>query len=55
MPYDKKSGRTLTNAEARKEFLATRKPYSPKCPCGEWATFGGKCPKCYDREHPGNR
>lgn len=46
MAYDKKTGRTLKGDEIRKNFLDTRMPNSPKCNCGDWASFGGRCNRC---------
>lgn len=49
MPYDKKTGRTLTGEQAEREFRESRMPDSPKCKCGEWASFGGRCNRCNEK------
>lgn len=48
-PYDKETGKTLTGEEARREFLRTRGPYSPKCKCGAWAVYSGLCSRCLEK------
>lgn len=50
MAYDKKTGKTLKGDEMRKAFLDSRMPDSPRCSCGDWASFGGRCSKCNERK-----